>query len=142
TYENTATLARFLVRQPEIQHLNYIIRDKALKKYFPHRFISHVIWIDQAGKIAAITGSTTLTQANLRKFAEGELEDLPTKEDFAVFRDKPLYDSVTLPADGKVWFSGIKAYQEGLSPTFREETDSTLVVSWRNRAILQLYSNY
>ncbi|PTS98423.1 hypothetical protein DBR11_14920 [Pedobacter sp. HMWF019] len=59
----------------------YISGDKILKKYFPHTFIPHYVWIDQSGKARAFTGASEVTAQNIKLFLDGKDLNLPVKMD-------------------------------------------------------------
>lgn len=69
-----------------------VMNDKLLYQLFPHRFISHEIWISPAGKIRAITGGEEVTKENIERMLADESFTMPEKMDDMKFdRWKPFF---------------------------------------------------
>ncbi|QPH37873.1 TlpA family protein disulfide reductase [Pedobacter endophyticus] len=63
--------------------LPFIINDSILNKHFPHRSISHQIFIDSKGIVKAITGISGATIKNIQAIVNGNPINFPLKDDFA-----------------------------------------------------------
>ena len=63
--------------------LPFIINDSILNRHFPHRSISHQIFIDSKGIVRAITGINGATIKNIRAIVNGNPINFPLKDDFA-----------------------------------------------------------
>ena len=61
--------------------LTSIVNDNTLKRYFPHRTIPHYVWIDDKGKVAAITESQYVTLENVEKWIKGVPVSFPVKQE-------------------------------------------------------------
>jgi len=63
--------------------LPFIINDSILNSHFPHRSISHQIFIDSKGIVRAITGINGATIKNIQAIVNGNPINFPLKDDFA-----------------------------------------------------------
>lgn len=94
TYEDQEKIEQFLKtnRIASSVDLPVIVEDRYLSKVFPHRVISHDVWIKN-GTVKAITSPLYITAANINKLISGEDLNLPIKrEDINFTTDKPLFD--------------------------------------------------
>ncbi|MBD1421001.1 TlpA family protein disulfide reductase [Sphingobacterium chuzhouense] len=57
-----------------------VINDSLFKKLFPRKLIPHYVWIDNNGKVKAITASKELTFENIERMIHNENVTLTTKE--------------------------------------------------------------
>lgn len=64
--------------------LPFILNDSILNSHFPHRSISHQIFIDSKGIVRAITGINGATIKNIQQIVNGNPINLPLKDDFAL----------------------------------------------------------
>ena len=63
--------------------LPFIINDSILNRHFPHRSISHQIFIDSKGIVRGITGINGATIKNIQAIVNGNPINFPLKDDFA-----------------------------------------------------------
>lgn len=63
--------------------LPFILNDSILNSHFPHRSISHQIFIDSKGIVRAITGINGVTIKNIQAIVNGNPINFPLKDDFA-----------------------------------------------------------
>ena len=63
--------------------LPFILNDSILNRHFPHRSISHQIFIDTKGIVRAITGINGATIKNIQAIVNGNPINFPLKDDFA-----------------------------------------------------------
>ncbi|AZI25784.1 TlpA family protein disulfide reductase [Pedobacter sp. G11] len=63
--------------------LPFILNDSILNSHFPHRSISHQIFIDSKGIVRAITGINGAKIKNIQQIVNGNPIDFPLKNDFA-----------------------------------------------------------
>lgn len=88
-------------------HLPVLYEDETLHKYFPHRIIPHVVWIDNNRMVAGITSDTEVTETSIDAFFRSGGVDLPKKQDFVNFRmNHSMLSQVNLPQEyfGKISF--------------------------------------
>ncbi|MBD1426075.1 TlpA family protein disulfide reductase [Sphingobacterium arenae] len=52
-----------------------------LNAYFPHRFVPHIVWIGNDGKVLSTSSSSEMDSIQIANYLNGELLDLVTKED-------------------------------------------------------------
>lgn len=63
--------------------LPFILNNSILNSHFPHRSISHQIFIDSKGIVRAITGINGAKIKNIQQIVNGNPIDFPLKNDFA-----------------------------------------------------------
>ena len=82
TYETKEKIEQFF-NKSDIGKLGLtsIVNDNLLKRYFPHRTIPHYVWIDDTGKVAAITESRYVTLENVGKWINGVSISFPVKQE-------------------------------------------------------------
>jgi thiol-disulfide isomerase/thioredoxin len=66
-----------------------VYRDTMLRHYFPHQGLPHCVWIDQEGRVAAITFPQAVTAANIQNMLSGKGAPATTKNDALLF-DKSI----------------------------------------------------
>lgn len=84
TVERPERINAFLKRHANF-NLPFVAEDTALAKLFPHQFLSHIAWIDSAGRVGAITESEYITAENIQALLQGEKVHWPVKRDFNSF---------------------------------------------------------
>jgi thiol-disulfide isomerase/thioredoxin len=93
--------------------------DTELRKLFPHKEIPHYIWIDEQGKVKAITGHTEVNAANIRKMIASSASALNEKKDVEILpydREIPLlFNQVQIAAEDLRYESIVLGYKEGFS---------------------------
>lgn len=149
TYEKQERVKSFLEKNKIGKQIKlaFAAEDSILKAYFPHEFISHVVWIYK-GKIKAITGTQYVKTENVEILLKGNDVNWPVK------RDAPEYDftrSVLVPNESnfqsynlpsKIYYSSITSYIDGVADNYKTQIDSAnQVVSVRmiNSPITDLY---
>lgn len=72
-----------------------VYEDNVLGKLFPHHYIPHCVWIDQDGRVIAISDSDDVNESNIENALNGTLS-ISTKPDRGVVRNidinKPFYN--------------------------------------------------
>lgn len=114
TWQEKGTIEKFWSTNKFVQehkiHLPMIYSDSLLRKYFPHRVISHVVWVYQ-GSVQAITHSDFVTDNRVTQlYKEGNIK-LPLKYDF---EDKGRLSLNVQNSKGSVSLTG---FQEGRPAT-------------------------
>ncbi|MDR2285580.1 MAG: TlpA family protein disulfide reductase [Sphingobacterium sp.] len=82
TYEGKEKIEQFFTRS-DIGKLGLksIVNDNILKRYFPHRTIPHYVWIDNKGKVVAITEAQHVTIENVNRWMSGKTISFPIKHE-------------------------------------------------------------
>ncbi|WP_160143776.1 TlpA family protein disulfide reductase [Chryseolinea soli] len=120
-----------LTAQRKISHVDMtlptVCLDRDLNVLFPRNSIPHLVWIDTAGKLMAITSGDQLNAVNLGALAEGRAISMPQKDgvkyrvDFA----KPLFiKSNGGDGDFVQWQSILSEYFPGLTGEFSIDSTS------------------
>lgn len=127
----------------------FIVNDSIFHEIFPHKYISHIVWIDQNGILRATTGTSLMTERTIKEFLKGRSLNWPVKTESTTFFDKALFglneESNVMPNNRKrfVNYSAITGYTEGVS-SYTSLIDSATgieTVGYKNRSILDLYLN-
>jgi len=150
TPEKREQVVTFVSENTHLSHtqLPFVVEDRILKQYFPHLYISHVVWIDTKGKVRAATHPNHVTVHTLQQLQSGATIDWPVKTENTSFFNAPL---ITLNAEASVltnnvnrplYYAAITGYTEGVGPYKATQQDSLKGIeriSYRNRSILELY---
>ncbi len=94
SYEDESQIRKAFVNKTLLQSASIAVStsDTLLQAYFPHRTAPHLVWVDAAGKVQAITGSNALTASNLKHFVQGAGLKLAVKTET---RDNNVFWSAT-----------------------------------------------
>ncbi len=140
SYEKRAIVEAFLAKNSigKTLTLPIVTDDTLLSRLFPHRILSHEVWIDKKGQVCGITGPDYVDGAHLDSLAEGLTMNMPVK------RDLSAYDYTRpLNADNSAtYYSLLQPYKPGIAPRFGVQRDSLhhRVRLWVvNFPILQMY---
>lgn len=143
-------LLQTLQRYPITQHLKLpvILGSKALKTWFPHKIISHLVWIGADGVIKAITDGEAVTPAHLQSFINNEPLNWPVKQDELNFNLRtPLlqYTSSFNNAPQQLYYSAFFSYLENINAVswypVKDSTSGTQTLSIFNEPLLN-YCGY
>ena len=84
--------ARRKLATGETVELPFTLLQESLFDYFPYKFLPHYAWIDENGKVMALTTQTEVTEENIEKIINGQEVALHTTSDMMDFdREKPLF---------------------------------------------------
>ena len=68
--EERERLERFEAKKPGFfGAIPVLYNNSSLKEYFPFEYISHLVWINGEGRVAAITGTSYVTEKNMEQRA-------------------------------------------------------------------------
>lgn len=128
--------------------LPFVVHDRELKRWFPHQYISHLVWIDAAGVVVAITGASQFQDFTIADFLKGNTRDWPFKSETTSFFRSPILSFAEeirqIPHNRKrvVNYAMLTGYTEGVGVYQATEADSlegVQRISIRNRTLLELY---
>ncbi|WP_324759483.1 TlpA family protein disulfide reductase [Sphingobacterium thalpophilum] len=107
--------------------------DVLFSRHFPHVFLPHYVWIDQNGKVLAITDAKEITRENIIEVLEkGNNMALKRKHDYKIAYDytEPLFigGNGGIPA-GLSFYSVLTRFQSGLTSMYTSKPlkDTTLI---------------
>lgn len=104
-----------------------ITEDSILEAWFPHQFISHLVWIND-GKVVAITGSQYVDDNNIGILLSGRPLHLPRKKDMADYNySRPLLTFTQLPEEDETaikYYSGFRSALPDIPHRFLHTVDS------------------
>jgi thiol-disulfide isomerase/thioredoxin len=147
TVERQERVTAFLKRHPGFR-LPFVAEDTTLASLFPHQFLSHIAWIDQTGKVRAISASEYITEQNIQTILRGETVHWPVKRDFTSFDfDEPILTvnennipQVDMPVHSV--YTAVTNYLPGVQKHIgikKDSSNSTSRLSYINYSIYQLY---
>ncbi len=127
--------------------LPFISKDSALEKYFPHLYISHIVWIYK-GKVVAITHSDYVTAKNIRKVLSGAPIQWPVKKDVLnydynqtlLIRNPAAIPDFSEPKH--TWYTAFTSHLANISPKYTQRYDSatnTTSITVINYTLLKFY---
>lgn len=68
------------VRKQQV-HLPIVLHDTLLYQLFPHGFVSHIVWLDQARVVRALTHAHEVTAERVREMLRNSQVNWPVKRD-------------------------------------------------------------
>lgn len=126
--------------------ISFITTDTLLERYFPHVYISHIVWINK-GKIIAITHSDYVTDKHIKEVLSGVEIRWPVKSDVTNFdyhKSLLTINPETIPETslpGKIEYTAFFPHLDNITPRFTMVYDSisnTTRVTAINYTLLQL----
>jgi len=116
--------------------------DSIFRELFPHKYIPHEVWINEQGKILAITDPLRVNAENIQSFLAGKNLNLPVKVDALDFdRKKPLLQNNNGGTESNLLFrSMFTTYLQGMGKSEgRARTTGNTRFYFLNNGILYLY---
>jgi thiol-disulfide isomerase/thioredoxin len=129
------------IKMPALPTIN---GDTLLYKLFPHNVIPHHVWINDEGKVLAITNGYNATAKHIQEALKKEHMNLMTKTDLVDYDMrkngwmKPGHPALPVP----VFYSAVMNYFPGMGDggfIFRDSVTGSVRVIRRNTRILTLY---
>lgn len=156
TTEKDKVVGDFLLSMKKVKGISpvTVVGDSQLKKLFVHVYLPHYVWIDQAGKIVAITDDKAVTEENINKLLSSGSISMEEKRDEiltvvtesesgnAIFHPAIKIKSgdkvqlTAIPKSNLVFKSVLTHYTEGMAPGAYQ--DST-TISMYNTSIFSLF---
>ncbi|HEY5408358.1 MAG TPA: redoxin domain-containing protein [Ginsengibacter sp.] len=129
-----------------INSLPLIIGDTVLDKYFPHTYIPHYVWIDQAGYLMATTSSLELNSHNIKAALTGKGFSVHLKNDQKTYFniEKPVFWNGNGKAgDNLIYRSILTGYTEGLYGAGKRINNQGLTIglNFFNLSLLDLFKS-
>ena len=128
--------------------LPVVLGASALKKYFPYKIISHLVWIDKEGVVKAITGGDEVTVSKLEEFVTGQPINWPIKNDVLNFNLRQPLLEYTKEFDNppqQLYYSGFFSYLPRVHSAsgypFKDSVTGTQTISFFNLPLLH-YCSY
>ena len=93
TRQRSEDIEPFIKRTDKIKNnqLPAVTSDSLLNQAFPHVMLSHVAWLDEGGKVLALTWGDYITEANIKHLLAGNTPNWRVKADLVKYDgDKPL----------------------------------------------------
>lgn len=115
-----------------------------LADYFPHKIVSHLVWINQYGVVAAITGSDYVTAANVKQLLADQTVNWSVKKEVEDFNyNLPLLGLTNTGIEKPefIFYSTLTAHLEGVSSpsgTFTDTLHNTTSTRYYNTTLLEL----
>jgi len=118
--------------------LSTAYNDSSMKKIFPHKYLSHLVWIDKNGFLKATTWSEYLTIENIKSILEGKPQNWMMKNDMLLFdKNIPLlrFSDTGAAAPESNWHSSISSRLDGV------DIASGVVANQENKTIRRFEIN-
>ncbi|MBZ4190567.1 TlpA family protein disulfide reductase [Niabella beijingensis] len=115
-----------------------------LYNYFPYKIVSHLVWINRQGVVAAITGSDYVTEKNISYLLANETANWPIKRDLEDFKyNAPLLSlsNSNIEPPKFIYYSTLTSHLDGVSApngTFINDKDSTTLTRYYNTTLFEL----
>jgi hypothetical protein len=144
TAESRDRVGRFLkeTRFGQSLALPVAAADTLLASWFPHRFLSHTVWL-QGGTVKGITSSEYITDNTIEILLAGRSPGLPVKKDDTDFNTaEPLLKTNPGLPDFIPRYTTLTGHIQGLPPAFRQKADSptaSVKTTVLNKSILETY---
>lgn len=124
--------------------LKMINGDTLLSKLFPFKLIPHYVWLDNNGKILAITESFSVTKKNIENIIMGKVANLPLKKDLLEYdvKEDGLLKSAYYALPTPLYYSTVMPYYPGITCGIFTRIDSlsqSIRVTWTNEKIINLF---
>lgn len=90
TYQDRNTVLALFSKNKKIGNtsLPFVVEDKTLSRYFPHKFVPQEVWIDSKGIVRAITDSYGVTEGNIDSLLNNDKITILTKKDSLTYDPK------------------------------------------------------
>ncbi len=135
----------FLKTFYHLQAMTSVVEDHKLASLFPHRLLSHEVWISPDGKLLGTTYVDMVTDQYINLVLQGKRPDWAEKED-----EQPVDTTQTLfarelldrvPDNAPVFTECLTGHLKGLPPTSKIlHHDSTTTYFYINDVLLHLYT--
>ncbi|RAJ31741.1 AhpC/TSA family protein [Pedobacter cryoconitis] len=129
TFQSKSIVHTFLQKNATGKSLKLPIinGDTILSKVFPHKLISHLVWIDPSGILKATTWSENAKKENIQSVLNNESLSWTMKKDMGSF-DKNVsllsFSDNGAPLPKTVFYSAFTSHLNGVNPTAGIFTDS------------------
>jgi len=112
-----------------ISRLPNIYDDARWDEFFPHQTVPHHVWINQEGKVVAITNGYNTNAENINEFLKGNRVEMQIKDDYlsSKFPELFLNNNLIKPVFGSAFYDHIPNFKSNI---FHQDT-STNVFSRR-----------
>lgn len=125
-------------------NIQTVVLDSRLSILFPHGLIPHEVWIDENGKVVAITSDTAVTESNINKYLNHQKVVFNEKMDqiYNFDRSKPLFVAGNGgTGDDFIYRSILTGYTEGIGGFINMQSKKKLVksISLGNVTALMMY---
>jgi thiol-disulfide isomerase/thioredoxin len=128
--EFTAAKQKFSFLQN--MHLPVLLQNNPLSPLFPHKLLSHIVWISPGGVVKAITGAEQLTASNIRSLLNNEPVHWPVKRDMVDFDYRRPLLTIAQPVEPPklIYYSTFTSFIEGIAPPSGTTIDAEQQVSF------------
>lgn len=144
--ENKEELLATLAKYPFTKDLQLTAstHHRELAAMFPHELVSHVVWINKQGVVAAVTGADYVTGEHITELFNRDVVDWPVKKDRLEFNYRqPLLalGQADLPVPQFLYYSTLTANMPGISAPngiTRDSAKGIAMTMYYNATLLSL----
>jgi len=134
TYQTSEEVKLLFSKSEKLKRVSIpiVTSDNILRAIFPHKSLPHYVWVNQNGKIIAITGEGELNRLNIAKAIAEETNSFKVKKDIMkdFKRDRPLLMQDLGTEDHQIYFQSLlTSYQNGLPVRFDAVRNSNNVIT-------------
>lgn len=143
TFEEKQAVQNLHAKLPHLREFSLPIAtgDTLLRRYFPYRYVPHLVWVNPEMKIIAITSHEAVTAANIQSLMKGGTPGLITKKDNMEFDWRKRYQPSDYIVHSRSLFSRYDAAIGGglVQFPFQFHADSIQRLFAWNNSLLQLF---
>lgn len=123
-------LAEVQKKNIKVPPLAALYGQKVFKELFPHGMIPHHVWLDQSGRVLAITSDLYATEQNVEAVLQKKIVEFTLKDDELrdAFHDKMLMKARDASFEG--YYSAFFPYNASMPGSNRIVFDSTAGIFW------------
>ncbi len=121
TYQSKAEVQRLMSKSAKFKTMSlpFVTSDSILRRFFPHKELPHYIWVNDSGKVIAITGFEQITADTIRMMLNKSKVSLKTKKDVVKNYDREsavLFQNLGFVETDLRYQSLLTDFREGLTP--------------------------
>ncbi len=121
TYQSKTEVQKLMSKSAKFKavSLPYATSDNILRGLFPHKELPHYVWVNDSGKVIAITGIEQITADTIQMMLNKSTSSLKTKKDVFKKFDREtgvLFQDLGFVENDVKYQSLLTDFKEGLSP--------------------------
>lgn len=132
TYQSKAEVQKLMSKSAKFKtvSLPFVTSDNVLRGLFPHKELPHYVWVNESGKVIAITGIEQITADSIKMMLNKSVVSLKTKKDVFKKFDREtgvLFQDLGFVESDVKFQSLLTDFKEGLSPRMDIISDGKII---------------